>query len=249
MASNAAPPPTNLSRHAPWLLIGCATLLVLCLSLCLISVTVVRLTGIEVLLPLMERFNRSNAPTAPASEPQPLFRDTFRDNAAGWPLFKRDKSEVRLEQGRLVLIVSGPDGVTQSTGGRVFDNLRLEVDSGLLDGPPETSYGLIFRHQDAANYYAFEVDGLGQFRLGKVVRGAYSPLLPAAPSDRVQPGQALNHLSVRAVGNQISVAVNGVEVGQVTDATFPSGHIGMRASLARMGVGQVVFGNLEVFAP
>ncbi|MCW5848879.1 MAG: DUF1080 domain-containing protein [Anaerolineae bacterium] len=220
------------------------------LSLCLVSVTLLRMTGAEVLLPLVSQFSRANNPAAPATPaPQPLFRDTFRNNDTGWNLFQGEKAAVALDRNRLTLTVTGPDRDVWATAPRVFDDFRLEIDSGLLDGPSETSYGVIFRHQDDDNYYSFEVDGEGRFRLGKVLRGQYTALIEPSPSVRVQPGQALNHLTVKAVGPQITLGVNGVEVGSFTDRSFASGHIGATASLDGAGTGVVVFGNLEVFRP
>ena len=249
VASNPAPPSTRPPRPTPWLLIGCSTALVCSLSLCLVGVTVLRMTGAEVLLPLLSRLNSAGPAPAPSPTPQPLFRDTFQNNATGWNLFQGDKAAVTLERSRLTLTVTGPDRDVWATAPRVFDDFRLEVDSGLLDGPAETSYGVIFRHQDDDNYYSFEVDGEGRFRLGRVLRGQYTPLIEPTPSVRVQPGQALNHLTVKAVGPEMTLAVNGVEVSSVTDRSFASGHVGATASLDGEGTSVVVFGNLEVFRP
>ncbi len=250
VAPNPAPTPPRPPRPTPWLLIGCSTVLVCSLSLCLVGVTVLRLTGAEVLLPLFNRVNAAAGSAAtPSPTPAPLFSDTFQNNSTGWNLFQGDKASVTLERNRLKLTVTGPDRDVWATAPRAFDNFRLEVDSGLLDGPDETSYGVIFRHQDDDNYYSFEVDGQGRYRLGKVLRGQYTALIEPTPSPRVQPGQALNHLTVKAVGPQITLGVNGVEVGAFTERTFASGHIGATASLDGAGTSVVVFGKLEVYRP
>ena len=250
VAPNPAPPPTRPPRATPWWLIGCSAALVCSLSLCLVAVTVLRVTGAEVLMPVLNRLNPANSPAAaPSPTPAPIFRDTFRANETGWNLFQGEKTAVTIEGNRLTLTVTGPDRDVWATAPRVFDDFRLEVDSGLLDGPAETSYGVIFRHQDDNNYYSFEVDGEGRYRLGKVLGGRYTALIEPSPSVRVQPGQALNHLTVKAVGPQLSLGVNGVEVASFVDRSFAAGRIGATASLAGAGTSVAVFGNLEVYRP
>ncbi len=233
-----------------WVVIGCSVLAVGLLSACLLLVTVLRLTNANIVTALLGRgpVPEAGGATPPAQGP-PLFRDNFRDNRSGWNEFQSSAGSAQLTNSRLQLTVVGPDHDIWSTIPPVFDDMRIEVDSGLFEGPAETSYGLIFRHQDDDNFYAFEVDGQGRYRLGKVVAGGYIPLVEPTPSPRVQPGQALNRLHVVAVGPRIVVGVNGVDVNEVTDATFERGHLGVTASLDGPGVGQVVFGNLVVYGP
>lgn len=250
MADTPTPPPSPLSRYAPWLLAGCSVLLVCSLSLCLIVITIARATGPEALLPLIERFNASNLQSAPTTPDRDLLlRDEFSDNRQQWTLYQRRAAEAGLEHGRMQLLVVGPNQRVSTTIPPSFTDFRLEVDSGLFDGPPETTYGVIFRHQDDANYYVFEVDGLGRYRFGKMIQGVYSVVIEPTMSDRVQPGQALNRLRVIAKGDGISLAVNGVDVVEVSDSSFGRGRIGLTASLDDSSQSRVVFDNLQIFRP
>lgn len=244
-------PPRNApgagTALVPYILVGCAIAGVCLLSTCLMSIVAMRLTGGQPFLALLApRSPENGVPVPPADL---LFRDDFRDNRAGWTLFNGPTGRAELDNGRLALSVVGPDRNVWATVPRRFADLSLEADSGLERGADETSYGLIFRHLDDSNFYVFEVDGLGDYRLGKVVNGAYISLINPTASDRVQPGQALNRLHVRAVGPHITVGVNGVDVGEVTDGAFGEGDIGVSASLVGPGEARVLFGNLQVARP
>jgi hypothetical protein len=71
-------------------------------------------------------------------------------------------------------------------------------------------------------------------------------LLPWQRSDAVRPGTATNELTVRAIGDRLTLAVNGAEVASRTDATLPSG----RAGIFVGGDGnQVALDHLTIQAP
>jgi hypothetical protein len=250
VAHPADTPLIRSPRSAAWLLIGCSALLVGSLSVCLLCVTVLRLTNGEPLVSLLARFQPPGEmipSTTPTTEL--LFRDEFRDNRTGWNEFQERAAQVKLEGGKLQLTVVGPDRKVWATAPPTFGDFRLELDSGLLDGPPETRYGLLFRRQDDDNFYQFDIDGLGQYRLGKVVAGRYTPLIEPRLSNRVQAGQALNRLQVVVVGASLTVFVNGSELDTVNDTALREGHIGVFASLQGNGTSHLIFDNLHIYRP
>ncbi|MCW5880195.1 MAG: hypothetical protein KIS91_04580 [Anaerolineae bacterium] len=212
------------------------------------SIVAMSLAGGQPLLSTLASVNPPVALTPPPAA-NIVFGDDFRDNSAGWTLFQDASGGATIESGRLVTTVSGPDRTVAATAPIRFDNFSLETDSGLEAGAVETRYGLIFRRVDASNFYLFEVDGLGTYRLGKIVSGSYTPLVPPTASERVQPGLAMNRLRVHANGSRIIVGVNGVDVDAVDDTAFSGGAIGVSTSLLGSGEARVVFGNLQVSQP
>ena len=54
-------------------------------------------------------------------------------------------------------------------------------------------------------------------------------LVPWTPSDAVRPGGATNELTVMAIGQQLTLLVNGKQVASVADATLPAGAVGIFA--------------------
>ena len=248
MAETPRNAPGAGAELVPWILVGCAIAAVCLLSTCLMGIVAVSLAGGQPLLSLLAPIN---APPGLATPPAVniRFRDDFHDNRTGWTLFQDTTGSTTIEGGRLVATVSGPDRTVTATAPLRFDNFSLEADSGLESGEVEASYCLIFRRVDDHNFYLFEVDGLGAYRLGKMVSGGYTSLIPPTASERVQPGLAMNRLHVQADGPHIVVGVNGVDVADVNDSAFSEGAIGVSASLLGQGEARVVFGNLQVSQP
>jgi hypothetical protein len=52
-------------------------------------------------------------------------------------------------------------------------------------------------------------------------------LMPWQPSDTVRPGSAVNELTVRAIGDQLTLLVNGAEAATHTDGTLTAGGVGI----------------------
>jgi hypothetical protein len=57
----------------------------------------------------------------------------------------------------------------------------------------------------------------------------WSDLVPWQPNPAVKPGTASNEMSVRAIGNRLSLTVNGTQVAATTDDTFSKGGVGVFA--------------------
>jgi hypothetical protein len=114
--------------------------------------------------------------------------------------------------------------------GDMYGDFALEVDAYQVGSPDDGRYGLIFRHQDEENFYYFLVDGKGRYRVGKMAGGKWQAVgntdWTAEPA--VKPGET-NHLKVIAVGPQIAVYANGVQVASLTDDSIARGKVGMIA--------------------
>jgi len=98
--------------------------------------------------------------------------------------------------------------------------------------------GLLFRYTDAANFYAFvlqgEAAGLGysllRMEAGREAELVTAPLALAAPRDAA----TATRLGVLVVGDAITLLINDEVVDTVTDATHAGGSIGL-GSAARAG--------------
>ncbi len=251
MAAEPSLPPASPSRvGAPCLLIGCVGLGLATLVSCLLFAALLRATGGEPVRTLLNRFQSGgDVSLPPLTSRDTVFADDFMDNKAGWRAFNGREGSAAVGDGRLLLTVIGPSQDVWTTMRGSYDDFRLEIDGGLMSGADDTSYGVIFRYQDDANYYQFDVDGQGSYTLGKIVKGDWEPIIDLTSSDAIQAGQALNHFEVRAVGDRITVSVNGRRLDQVQDATFARGAIGVTAGLDSASTSQVVFRTLRLYRP
>ena len=105
-----------------------------------------------------------------------------------------------------------------------------------LGGPAGGGYGIIVRDQgpaaqdgvsQAGRYYVLEVGDKGEVGIWRRETDHWVDLQPWQRSDAVKPGNASNELTVRAIGNTLSLMVNGIEVASRTDAAYASGRIGL----------------------
>jgi hypothetical protein len=105
-----------------------------------------------------------------------------------------------------------------------------------LGGPAGGGYGIIVRDQgptaqdgvsQAGRYYVLEVGDKGEVGIWRRETDHWVDLQPWQRSDAVKPGTASNELTVRAIGNTLSLMVNGIEVASRTDAAYASGRIGL----------------------
>ena len=107
-----------------------------------------------------------------------------------------------------------------------------------VGGPPGGGYGLIVRDQgpgprDGINqagwYYVLEVGDRGEVGIWRREGDQWIDILPWMPSEAVRPGGATNELTVRAIGQQVTLLVNGVEVANREDPTPVEGGVGVFA--------------------
>lgn len=106
-----------------------------------------------------------------------------------------------------------------------------------LGGPTGGGYGLIVRDQAAAEardgesqagrFYVFEVGDSGE--LGVWLRDGerWLDLLPWTRSDAIKPGLATNELTVSAIGDTLSFAINGIPVASQRDTMLHRGGLGV----------------------
>jgi hypothetical protein len=103
-------------------------------------------------------------------------------------------------------------------------------------GPPGGGYGLMVRTsgsdpRDGNNQeftaYVFETGDLGEYGAWRREGDHWIDLVPWSRSAVVRSGGSPNELVVRALGTQLSLTVNGVELANLQDATLQSGGIGL----------------------
>ncbi len=105
-----------------------------------------------------------------------------------------------------------------------------------LAGPAGGGYGVIVRDQgpgprDGAaqegNFYVAEAGDRGEFGIWRRELDRWIDIVPWTRTDAVHQSGTANTLTVRAIGNQLTFLINGTEVASRTDATLPSGGVGV----------------------
>jgi LPXTG-site transpeptidase (sortase) family protein len=180
------------------------------------------------------------APSALSSETRsafaPLLDERFTDNRLAWPDDRQ--ATAWLETGGYRLAARVPQRFV-AVGAPVSLPLRdvaLTATFRKVGGPVGGGYGLIVRDQrpdlgdgirQDGRYYVLEVGDRGEVGIWRRETDHWVELLPWTASEAVRPGQEVNELEAWAIGDRLSLIVNGVEVASQVDATLTSGHVGV----------------------
>lgn len=172
----------------------------------------------------------TSSPTpSPTPAPSVVYQDSLKTGAVGWaedPSHCFDGSDgYHIENGYVCFAV--PAGAQQ--------DFTVTVTVREISGPVDYPYAVDFRINGHA-FYSFDVYGNQYWALyrcdanssasnpcPKLVDFTYSPAIKAGLN-------VSNTLEVRAQGSQFSFAVNGQQVGHVTDNTYTAGLIGLAAA-------------------
>ena len=145
-----------------------------------------------------------------------LLQDNFNAGLSGWSWSSGSWSALA---GWVIAPASGASLLTRN--GATFSDLSY---SALVSATSTSgSIGLVFRVQDTANYYRFVWTGAS--RLIERVDGG-SPTPVASQTAGAFIANRWYHLEVRAVGDRLTVYLDGQSILNGTDATFASGSVG-----------------------
>lgn len=183
-----------------------------------------------------------------------LYEDAFVPGEAGRWLIEADNlawSAIVNEQ--MVIAVDAPNLVQYAAlDGQTFSDFVLEVDATLVDGNPESSYGVLFRMAGPQQFYRFEVTGNGLYAVERYDGGDSWTRLTAGWVESPAISQGLggrNHLRLEANGATLTFAVNGEPLDSFSDTAYAAGGVALDAgTFARPGV-QVAFDNLVIYRP
>jgi hypothetical protein len=184
-----------------------------------------------------------------AEEVQPIFSDDFSDPESGWATYSDAQATAQYDDGAFRISVQEEDYIAWSRQPQEFDDFALEVSTVWLGGNPVNACGLLFRFQDSANFYQFDVDGEGYFMAGKYVDDEWIFLLDWQESEALNRGpNASNDLAVACQKNELSFYANGEFLATVVDDSFGQGTIGLFAETFGEGGVEVRFDDLYVWS-
>ena len=111
--------------------------------------------------------------------------------------------------------------------GPVLKDVEVSVAFKAIDGDSDRGGGVVWRYQDANNYYVARMNPLeDNFRVYKVVGGKRSP--PFQDAEVKVPAGEWHTLSVRMVGDRIECSLDGKKYLEAKDDTFAkAGKVGL----------------------
>jgi hypothetical protein len=175
-----------------------------------------------------------------------IFEDTF-DNPGPWAVGDSGDSNVAVSGGVMSFAQKMPGSFSFRVIGRQGADFYAEVTGALAKNCGSGDfYGLMFRIQDASNYYAFQIDCDGRYRFARYVGGAKTAIVDWTGTSAINRGaQANNTLAVTARGSTFQFAVNGTPLATADDTAFASGRFGLMVGSNVTKNFTVLFDNLR----
>ena len=204
----------------------------------------------------------SPAPTLPSASAAPsatltpgaigllAFEDDFQQ-PGNWDLGKEDSLQRKIiANGWLSVTVKLADRFVVAYRPQSVPDAYIQVSATAPACHTRDRYGVIFRVVDGENYYLFDVDCDGRFRLAKMEAGTLTSLVDWTANAAIHAGGgSANDLTVRAVGSNLAVSANGISLAKVTDSTFSLGGFGFSVGSGLAVPYTAAFNVLRVWEP
>ncbi len=199
----------------------------------------------------------------PAPSAHVLLYDDFSDAAASRLQLAADAdARYGLSRKAYFIAASKPLLLSWSLINQSYQDVSIQVDTRLSNGPSSTASGLIFRYQNDRNYYLFNVACNGFYNLELLKDDIPVVLIDWTPSEAIRqlaaqaaagPGQprpraARNTLRVELQDEHITLFVNGVKLEETIDDTFSRGRVGLALNTFDEGGAMMCFDNLMIAA-
>jgi hypothetical protein len=176
------------------------------------------------------------AAAASVQGPAPLFDERFTTNDAGWPSNPVGAALITNGTYRMATRQAGQFAAVGAPVANVPGDVVVSATFRKLAGPTGGGYGIIVRDQEQTlrdgssqdgHYYVLEVGDKGEVGIWRRDADHWVDLLPWQHADAVNIGAASNDLSVRAVGDMLSLSVNGSQVASRNDGSLSKGRAGL----------------------
>jgi hypothetical protein len=187
--------------------------------------------------PWQPAFSRVRATVTPAQ--QIIYQDSLKHLTSkyGWTI--NDACPFTSEGLHITAAVAcfAPVGIL--TDGTITVTVRQ------VEGETTRWKSIIFRHQGVGSFYAFEIDGAGNWIVTKTTDGALSGLSQQANPALRTGASVSNTLTVQMMGSHFTFAANGTTLGSVDDATFVIGAVGLGGD----DQADMLFTDVTIFSP
>jgi hypothetical protein len=183
-----------------------------------------------------------------------IYVDNFVIGETGpWHTEADELGRTAVRDGRLLIEVDAANIMQFATLREpIFSDFTLEVDATLLEGPLDTTYGVLFRMQNPSQFYRYEVTGDGLYMIERRNSdGSWSRLSQDwVESPAIRQGVGVtNRLQIVAVGTNFAFYVNDVLLKQVQDTSYSQGNLALDAGTFGQPGARVAFTNLIVRRP
>jgi hypothetical protein len=188
-----------------------------------------------------------------AAAERPVFADDFSSDASGWA-----NTQVADHNARGIALYNGSGGyqmtpVNDDTFGIMpapkqagSGDVRVEAALLLYTGVGNGTAGVVCRHQDNENFYAFLVTGSHRAAILKVADGQSTTLAKGAFAGTM-PNIADVRIGARCDGPTLQLLIDGDVALEATDAAHTEGRTGLLVMGEKMAGTSAVFDDFALF--
>lgn len=180
----------------------------------------------------------------------PAVSETFDRSSNRWKVDTGNAGPRYITEGVLAIQVEDPQQFIWSAyNNGTYGDFYLEVVTGHAAGPIDNALGVIFRMQDANNFYFYVISSDGYYALGRYVDDESEMLVEWTRVDEIEAGeQSINLLGLLAEGNEFVLLANGEELARVEDDALPdAGQLALVGGSNQEGGVIVAFDNLSLW--
>jgi hypothetical protein len=186
------------------------------------------------------------------TDPDLLYGDDFSPEGVGPWLVERDEhGATAVEDGRMFVDVIQPGTVQYTTlDGHDFSDFDLVVETQLIEGDREATYGVFFRMTGPEQFYRFEITGDGRYAIERREPDNWQRLTSGwLNSEAIMSGTgAVNELRVTAEGPSLAFYANDQLLHELQDSVYSGGQIALDAGTFGGQRTIVAFDNLAIRA-
>ena len=130
------------------------------------------------------------------------------------------------------------------------EDVIVEVEAALLEGPQDGYYGVVCRHQGEDDYYSLVISPDGSYGIAKMEDGEYEFLAEGHDqSGIIKGGDAPNRVRGECIGETLTLYANGQKLLSVDDDDLLSGDVGLLAGTRLSGGIEVLFTYFAILEP
>jgi hypothetical protein len=156
----------------------------------------------------------------------PLYIEDFSSPGAEWEISENEGARYRVDAGAYSIEVIKTNWIAWNLIGQELADFEVEFEVALVEGDRYNDAGLLFRFQDADNYYEIDVNGEGSFAIGKEVNDEWVQIVEWTSDPSVQSFGRVNRVRLVAEGTQFTLYVNDEYLAYFSDDSFGSGGLG-----------------------
>lgn len=180
---------------------------------------------------------------------EPTYSENFRAPNADWETdTESDNSSIRFADRTYRVGAVDTDLFVWGLSPVEATNFYVEVYADKVSGPANNEFGIVFRHEDFENFYAFMASSDGFYVLRTLEGDEWTDLIPWTTSDAIdQSDGAANLLGVYADGPTLLLLINDTLVDRIDDETFTSGSIALAAGAFDEGGVEIAFDDFALW--